>query len=793
MIATIAIQPYRMSPPKEHHIAPRNANTASAPLPMIPRRLSSSRQHTASPPIPANSSTTPVKLVIQPSTPPEGQPSTSTSVTISDSDSSSSSSPSSGVRPTIAPRSKRIRGVRSTAVCPPEQSTPTPAVYNARIAVEHRQPPLWSSLDKNNEVTPRPTTRSMIYTPGIPLRMQTENLKPRKVSESHIRASTESPASVNRSSPQLRLIRKKSGQLVKSSLKSSKSRDSLTVITKGFSTKSEPNTPTHKAVHFDSKLEHVKLFLAEQKPLAVSRDGSPTEDTSGTDNDFPSFIFGDGDAKPKKTLVMQVPNMPSKVDLNTDIALERLSLSSDSTCILGRVRVRNIAYAKWVAVRFTFDSWQTTSEVTAKYLEPINSDFDRFTFSIRLNDLLARIEGKTLYLALRYTVAGREIWDNNSGRNHLAEFAKLAPITENSKSSDDEGSARDIASLRSELEKVVQGRGKAGPSSLAQAFNRNNGLGTVSLAARYDFGTSLKEPWQPSDFTSPLRHLRRQSYPASAISTPNSIPWPEKSKGRVSSNIRTTPPPLGSPRDIDDDVLFTQPRVMSDFDDTPFAVGNRFRNHRRGYFDNTSISVGSSLKRTPPGTPLDDSTPLPTRFHSFPPAEGKSYSVPPYGLGFISGDSNFTDSSEGSEQSTPSLFSSSSSSSRHTSPSPTENFLINSLSHQGDDEEQVSPDTNYRQFLNKFCFFTGSEGLGSASSRFIPRTQSASDIEELLAGTSPRIHDSASFILATPTRSPSLDDVTAVRSGSSTPTAPAFSPTTSPIISESRSATPIAD
>lgn len=675
---------------------PGHINTASAALPIVPRRSSGARQHTISPPL-TNPSITPVKLVIQPSTPPEGQP--STSVAISDSDSSSSSSPSDGVRPTIALRSKRIRGVRSSAVCPPEQSTPTPAVHNARIALERRQLPSHLAT-KDDEVTPRPTSRLMIYTPGVPLRMQTEGLKSRNFSESHVRASTESPASVASSSSPPRLIRKKSGQLVKSSLKTSKSRDSLSVITKGISSKSEPNTPTSKAVHFDSKLEHVKLFLAEQKPLAVSRDGSPTDDTSGTDNDFPSFIFGDGDGKPRKNLVMQVPNMPRRVDLNADVALEELTLSSDSTCILGRVRVRNIAYSKWLAVRFTFDSWQTTSEVTSKYLESIDSDFDRFTFSIRLNDLLARIEGKTLYLALRYTVAGREIWDNNGGKNYLAEFTKVMPIAEKRRSSDDEGSASDIADLRSKLEKVVQGREQTGPSFLAQTFSRGNGFGTASLASRYDFGTSLKEPWKPSDFTTPLRHLRTQSHPASIMPTPNSIQWPEKSKSRGNPTVKTTPP-LGSPRDIDDDALFTQPRSATDFEDKPFALGDRFRNHRRGYFDDTSISFGSSLKKTPPGTPLDDSTPLPTRFHSFPPVVETPRSAPPYGLGFIRGDLLYTDSSEGSEQSTPSFFSPSSSSSRDTSPSPTESFIVCSPSGQSDDEEQVSPDSHYRQFINK--------------------------------------------------------------------------------------------
>jgi hypothetical protein len=95
-----------------------------------------------------------------------------------------------------------------------------------------------------------------------------------------------------------RLVCKKSGQLaqlVKSSLMISKSatRNTLSVVSVPQSSKDH----SQKAVHFDSQLEHVKLFLAEQKPLAVSRDGSPFDDTSGTDSDFPKSIFGECDER----------------------------------------------------------------------------------------------------------------------------------------------------------------------------------------------------------------------------------------------------------------------------------------------------------------------------------------------------------------------------------------------------------------------------------------------------------------------------------------------------------------
>ena len=90
----------------------------------------------------------------------------------------------------------------------------------------------------------------------------------------------------------------------------------------------------------------------------------------------------------------------------------------------GTVRVRNIAFEKWIAVRFTARQVaDDIPEVTGRYEESLHDGtFDRFTFSIKLADVLSRAEEKTLYLAVRYSVPGREIWDNNSGRNYQVQF-----------------------------------------------------------------------------------------------------------------------------------------------------------------------------------------------------------------------------------------------------------------------------------------------------------------------------------------------------------------------------------
>lgn len=746
MIATISAQSHIMSPTMDHPFS-RNSNSAGAPLPLIPRRASASRTHSA----PSMSSMAtpiviPANVTIEQPTPPgqARQPSTP-APTAEDSDTSSSST-SDGTRPTIARPSKRIRGI--PAVYPPEQSTPIRTVFSPKSDPPKRRAVQIESVGRrdsgSDDDTPRisnsnpSTSQPRIYAPGVPLRLNLVSLPSRTFSESPIESLTgesSKSAPVQNSRPvEARLVRKKSGQPVKSSLKYSKPtvRGSLSVVTRVAPSKSAPSTPTHaKAVHFDAQLEHVKLFLAEQKPLAVSRDGSPTEDTSGTDSDFPSFIYGgsSNEKTPRRTLVMQITNMPAKVNADADVALEELLLSPDTTSILGRVKVRNIAFQKWLAVRFTFDSWQTTSEVTAKYVESIDSVFDRFSFSIRLNDLLARIEGKTLLLALRYTAAGREIWDNNGGQNYLATFTKLKAKPELPKSDDEEGSARsDMADLKSKLEQVARGRESAGPAFLAQHHSRQtvgkledetppNFKTGASLASRYDFGTSLRNPWKPAVSSSPSRHNRTHSYPIPSTPTSSSIPWPEKThsstedKNHISVPVVKPRAVLGSPRDVDD-AFPRAPYVLSHLEDSSFPVPSRDRmgrNHQRGYFD---INIETSgVKKTPPGTPrmrsLDDLTPLTSpRLYSYPPVSSVR-SAPLFGPGLAfalspraAAHPMSRETSEGSDESTPSIISPSSSS-RSESPSPSESFMIAKFAGQHEGDLSISPRANYRQLLNK--------------------------------------------------------------------------------------------
>ncbi|CAK5279246.1 unnamed protein product [Mycena citricolor] len=618
----------------------RHTNAAGAPLPILPRRLSSvnrvlsSSSSTSSFSSPSSSSSTPpkssstIKLVVQQATPP-------------DPESSTSSSSSEETLSKIKLRPRRIRGVR-----PPEFSTPTP------LAVEfpHRRSP----SPPDEDATPRPKFAG--------------GLGPRVLSTPHL-SLLASPSTPVLSDETPRILRKKSGQPVKSSLKSStpKQRASLNVVI-GNSTgsKSEPTTPT-RSVHFDTK-QHVKLFLAEQKPLAVSRDGSPTDDTSGAE-DFPEWIFGNG-RRDEGRLDMLVTVPEAKWEM--DVKLQTLKLADDGANVTGTIAVRNLAFDKWVAVRFTLDGWQTTSEVTARHLQSLaGGQVDIFSFSIRLNDVLARIEGKEMLLAVRYNSAGREMWDNNEGSNYRAVFRRVreserpkpadAPVSVSSEN-DSSGSGTTVAAdLRSRLERVVKTQGQP-PSQLSTTTENFKAGG--SLAARYDFNNSAKQPWHP--------HSRTQSYPAGfdSPSPTNSAHWPPRMPPKAS---------LGSPRDASDDVAFRPVHLASTDNEepvlgispAPLPVG---RYHQRGYFD-VPLRQASEARLTSPGT---------SWLGSYIP--------------------------DGSEENTPSYVTSSGSSASGTaSPaSPTDGVGL---------PAGVSPAASYHNFLDRFCFYTGPEEIEGLPSR----------------------------------------------------------------------------
>jgi hypothetical protein len=525
----------------------------------------------------------------------------------------------------------------ATPACPPTRdircSRNPSAVPHSRIQGRPASGP--SSLSISNTVFPlihplpsgiTSTCASSRDIPSAP-RQSTAIISSRHSSKPHVRAPP--AAVVERSVCTPPLPREKSGEPLKSSLKvrRTQSRGSLSVITdpvNSSSSNSAPATPAHKSVRFHSQLEHVKLFLTKQKPLAVSRDGNPT-DTSGTDSEIPPFIYhGRDDDLKERPLVMHridVPTSPPLPEDTRDVAVENIDLVG--TVVEGTVRVRNIAFEKWIAVRFTLDKWQTTSEVTARYKESLQSGtFDRFMFSIKLADVLSRAEEKTLYLAVRCSVARREIWDNNSGRNYQVQFVREKALKGNTEaraavveSREESSRADDIADLRRKLEELVElgCPSKTVSGILAQESRRRcespppapspplreatpNFKSEVFPAGRYDFAASSRTPWRP-----PAVHMTLS--PARTL-TP--LHARTRCRGR---SFRLCASPVVPPTTAVAEVSSFFPDSDSDDPITPVpslpSCGRSYsgsRNHTRG--GTIALSHAPGVKRTPPTSPF---------------------------------------------------------------------------------------------------------------------------------------------------------------------------------------------
>lgn len=229
------------------------------------------------------------------------------------------------------------------------------------------------------------------------------------------------------------LIRKKSGELVKSSLKLNNAFQASGAV-------SLPSTPTYKQVHFGNSIA-IRYFDQKDKPNSISADNSPynsdlddgmsdnelqtgvysddeddddDNDTNneGTDSvDYYGFSQDDGnddgnDFKmtrcfceklyrvSKKLVESDTPVNTEKfknvmknwnldtsqfkalsyrdqIDCEVPVFLERCFLNLDKTLIVGQIAVKNISFTKIVKIRYSFDNWFTIVNVDAKYTSDI--------------------------------------------------------------------------------------------------------------------------------------------------------------------------------------------------------------------------------------------------------------------------------------------------------------------------------------------------------------------------------------------------------------------------------------
>ncbi|PLB55862.1 hypothetical protein P170DRAFT_51650 [Aspergillus steynii IBT 23096] len=299
------------------------------------------------------------------------------------------------------------------------------SIEQRRVSSPERQPNEMPSSSVTPTLNaPKPPTRPPLSKEARKIshsRSFTENAIAHRQEESALTSSPEESDRDDEPQPKHPMVRKKSGELVRPALRPASARRRPS---------SMPGTPTYsKAVHFDSQLEHIRHFLQLDKPQAVSTGTSPVEDFEAQ-REFPFKKEGSSDGSSLEW-GLHLTNFPKDTAARSQqrVRLERLSLSSDKSTLIGVVAAANLAFEKHVASRFTFDHWKTVSEVHAEYDQGANRNqkydgFDRFSFSIKLNDQ-ANLERKTMFICIRYSVKGCEYWDNNQSRNFQVNFLKI--------------------------------------------------------------------------------------------------------------------------------------------------------------------------------------------------------------------------------------------------------------------------------------------------------------------------------------------------------------------------------
>lgn len=128
-----------------------------------------------------------------------------------------------------------------------------------------------------------------------------------------------------------------------------------------------------------------------------------------------------------------------------------------ATRLSGSVLVKNVSFSKKVVLRYTFDHWETTSEVSGMWsspnalqdlpssgsstevkapgneeteldiargiLVPAPAGWDRFVFNIKLDDVAPYLSKRSMLMAVKFEAAGAgEWWDNCGGLNYRFEF-----------------------------------------------------------------------------------------------------------------------------------------------------------------------------------------------------------------------------------------------------------------------------------------------------------------------------------------------------------------------------------
>ncbi|KAJ9087238.1 hypothetical protein DSO57_1035053 [Entomophthora muscae] len=251
-----------------------------------------------------------------------------------------------------------------------------------------------------------------------------------------------------------KLVRKKSGEVVKSALRLA------------MGPKSEA-----RSVHFPRTLVRVRSFDKKLCPQSVSG---------------------------YTPLGIRTLNFSTNAHLfdHMVVCLDKIERDPETEQVVGTVRVLNLDFQKKVMARYSFDNWESflTVNATFAYTYNVSANHDAFEFRIDIpasmrisDDLNIRY---CLKFAIQYTVLDQEHWDNNQGRNYAVE---ITPAVELDPELMDESK---VVPPSPDNRSLAQERGQSPESfdPFKYAFTNSKS----SLGNRYSLSSSLSKPTNPA-------------------------------------------------------------------------------------------------------------------------------------------------------------------------------------------------------------------------------------------------------------------------------------------------------
>lgn len=197
----------------------------------------------------------------------------------------------------------------------------------------------------------------------------------------------------------------------------------------GTTTPTSPTSPgrVRKKVSF---ADHKGLALATVRIMSEPSDQPPRLGPNIIDS-ITNGAMADASDEPPFELKFGQPASDylafrEKIEKNC-VSLENVILRDYN--VLGTIKVKNISFDKKVFARCTFDSWETSRDIEAKYVQPPgdNSGHSVDTFSFDFDIPTNFDMDKKIQFCICYRTPSEEFWDSNNGDNYEISQHKYRP------------------------------------------------------------------------------------------------------------------------------------------------------------------------------------------------------------------------------------------------------------------------------------------------------------------------------------------------------------------------------